>query len=504
MKSAGVLGLTGKVRGVMRRLIGVVVLAMVAGGVAGGVVVWWWSTRHVNLVGGGGGRGVPVQLVGHVPAPENFVYAAQRARPAVVHIRVVEEETAYIPYFNPFSEDFWNWYPYRRHRERSGSGVIISSSGHIVTNLHVVGRSGRILVTLWDKRVLEAERVGYDPMTDLALIKVDASHLPYIEFGNSDEVRVGEWVLAVGNPFNLESTVTAGIVSAKGRNLNIIKERFALRSFIQTDAAVNPGNSGGALVNLRGELIGINIAIATPTGVYAGYAFAVPGNIVRKVVRDIMQYGYVRRAYLGVAFTDVPGDLLVRYGIRGPAGALIDSVFAGSPAARAGIRSGDIIVSLNGKKLESSAELQEQIAQRDPGDTIQLEILREGSRRVVTVVLAELGGSSGGVVAGGRASGDASSVKIRDVLGIEVEPIGGREARRLGISGGLRVRYVDPKGVVARYTGIRPGFIILEVNGEPVHTVEDLQEALARARGTVTLKGFYPGSAQVYYYGFPI
>ncbi len=489
----------------MRRVIGMVAVAVVAGGVAGGVVGWWWSTRYADSLGGhrGSSAQVPVQLVGHVPAPENFVYAAQRARPAVVHIRVVEEETAYIPYFDPFSEDFWNWYPYRRHRERSGSGVIISSNGHIVTNLHVVGRSGRILVTLWDKRVLEAERVGYDPMTDLALIKIDATDLPYIEFGNSDEVRVGEWVLAVGNPFNLESTVTAGIVSAKGRNLNIIKERFALRSFIQTDAAVNPGNSGGALVNLRGELIGINIAIATPTGVYAGYAFAVPGNIVRKVVRDLMQYGHVRRAYLGIAFTDVPGDLLARYRIQGPAGALIDSVFAGSPAARAGLRSGDIIVALNGKKLESSAELQEQIAQRDPGDTIQLEVVRSGKRQRVTVVLAELGGSSGRTITQ-RSGSVSSAVDIREMLGIEVEPIGGREARRLGISGGLRVRYVDPKGVVARFTGIRPGFIILEVNGEPVHSVEDLRSVLARARGTVTLKGFYPGSAQVYYYGFPI
>lgn len=260
----------------------------------------------------------------------------------------------------------------------NGSGVIYSSDGYIITNNHVVEGSDRMEVTLSDKRKFRAQKIGSDPTTDLALIKIDEDGLNAISIGNSDLVQVGEWVLAVGNPFNLTSTVTAGIVSAKGRNLNIIEETYRIESFIQTDAVVNPGNSGGALVNTQGELVGINTAILSETGGYEGYSFAIPSNLVKKVVRDFKDYGEVRRAVLGVVIGEVDGNLARRLDLPFVGGVYISEVNPNSSASIAGLQSGDIIVGINNKKISTVPELQEQVAQYRPGDVIDLRYYRAG------------------------------------------------------------------------------------------------------------------------------
>ncbi len=439
---------------------------------------------------------VPVALSSHQNMPPDFVYAANVARPAVVHIRVIEEQMVLQPHplSRWFGHDFF-WTPQRQRSQRYGSGVIISSNGYIVTNKHVIGEGdGEIQVTLFDGRVYQAQLVGFDPSTDLAVLKIDEEGLPFLRYGNSDDVQVGEWVLAVGNPFNLTSTVTAGIVSAKGRNLDIIPGQFSLRSFIQTDAAVNPGNSGGALVNLKGELIGINIAIATPTGVYAGYSFAVPVNIVRKVVEDIIHYGYVRRGFLGITYRSLMPNEAEELGMQVPQGVMIVDVMPGSPADKAGLSPGDVILEINGVSMHSIGDVQEYIAQHSPGDKLHIKILRDGKVIEKSVVLASKEEAFN--------SNDVLKREIQLALGIEVENMSPAEAERYGVPGGVIIKRVYPDGKIARYTGVKPGFIVLRVNGKRVYNISDFYEALASARGSITLEGIYPGSRRIFYYGF--
>ncbi|MCR9101931.1 MAG: trypsin-like peptidase domain-containing protein [bacterium] len=277
------------------------------------------------------------------------------------------------------------------YRVSSGSGVIIATDGYIITNHHVIEDGATYEITMYDKRKLEAELIGSDPTTDLALLKVDIRGLKPVLYGDSDKVEVGQWVLAVGNPFNLSSTVTAGIVSAKARNINILRGSYSIESFIQTDAVVNPGNSGGALVNEKGELIGINTAIISESGGYEGYSFAIPANLVRKVVRDIREFGEVQRAILGVGIAEVTGEIAQQQALPGVAGVYINSVSQGSSAAEAGIREGDVIITINNVKTNSVPELQEQIALFRPGDRISLEFYRQGQKfRRDNVVLQSL------------------------------------------------------------------------------------------------------------------
>lgn len=277
------------------------------------------------------------------------------------------------------------------YRVSSGSGVIIATDGYIITNHHVVEDGATYEITMYDKRKLEAELIGSDPTTDLALLKVDTRGLKPVLYGDSDKVEVGQWVLAVGNPFNLSSTVTAGIVSAKARNINILRGSYSIESFIQTDAVVNPGNSGGALVNEKGELIGINTAIISESGGYEGYSFAIPANLVRKVVRDIREFGSVQRAILGVGIAEVTGEIAQQQALPGVAGVYINSVSQGSSAAEAGLREGDVIISINNANTNSVPELQEQIALFRPGDKISLEFYRQGQKfRRDNVVLQSL------------------------------------------------------------------------------------------------------------------
>jgi len=321
-------------------------------------------------------------------APVDFTKAAEMSVGAVVHVK-----TKYNVYGKQYVDPFYQFFFGRPQQQpqgqaqATGSGVILSQDGYIVTNNHVIAQANEIEVVLNDKRSFTAQLIGTDPNTDIALLKIDATGLPTLEMGNSDDLKVGEWVLAVGNPFNLTSTVTAGIVSAKARNINILDADMKIESFIQTDAAVNPGNSGGALVNTRGELVGINTAIASQTGSYAGYAFAVPTSIVQKVVADLRQYGSVQRALLGIRMLDITSEVQQYYGLNTLEGVYIADVVSGSAAEKGGVLEGDVVVAMNGVSINSSSELQEKIARKNPGDEVTLTVLRDGKRLDLRVKL---------------------------------------------------------------------------------------------------------------------
>ena len=323
----------------------------------------------------------------------DFTAAAEQSVHAVVHIKTqfLYQTSIWEDFFGDsfWSDFFGETFPGTTQQEvlGAGSGVIISPDGYIVTNNHVVEDAKEVTVTLNDRREFKATVVGTDPQTDLALIKIECSGLPVLEFGNSDDVRIGEWVLAVGNPFNLTSTVTAGIVSAKARNLNILGENTSIESFIQTDAAVNQGNSGGALVSADGMLIGINSAIASGNGYYTGYSFAIPSNIARKVVDDLKKYGTVQRAYIGVAVVEINNALAEELGLSEVKGLLVKQVTAESAAEQAGLRADDIILDLDGKEVNSASELKEIVAQHSPGDTIAIGCLQNGQKQKISVTL---------------------------------------------------------------------------------------------------------------------
>ncbi|MCO6477585.1 MAG: trypsin-like peptidase domain-containing protein [Phaeodactylibacter sp.] len=331
----------------------------------------------------------PAQFVAREETPVNTNPRAWAQLPPADFITTSKAVTAAVVNINTLSAS--------GYRMSSGSGVIISTDGYIITNHHVVEDGASFEITLYNKRKLQAELVGSDRTTDLALLKVEAHNLRPLAYGDSDKVEVGQWVMAVGNPFNLSSTVTAGIVSAKARNINILRGSYAIESFIQTDAVVNPGNSGGALVNEQGELIGINTAIISESGGYEGYSFAIPANLVRKVIRDIREFGEVQRAILGVGISDVTDDIAADLALPVVAGVYITNVSQASSAAEAGLRSGDVILSVNGVKTNSVPELQEQVALFRPGDRISLEFYREGRkyrRDNVTLKSLELGAAS--------------------------------------------------------------------------------------------------------------
>ena len=324
--------------------------------------------------------------MGGARAPIDFSAAAEKVMPAVVNVTSISR-------FKPRSrreEVYMELFGRPRDNQSTGSGVIIGKQGYIVTNNHVIEGATEIEVTLYDRRKYKAELVGTDPSTDLAVLKIKAANLPSVELSNSDETKIGEWVLAVGNPFDLNFTVTAGIVSAKGRNINILGNRKAsIESFIQTDAAVNPGNSGGALVNAEGKLVGINTAIATPTGTYAGYSFAVPINLVKKVVGDLMEYGEVHRAYLGVMIMDVDSDFAKQEGLFVSQGVFVSELIDGGAAKDAGIKKGDVIVGIDEQSVRSVNELQEKVGSRDPGDTVRVKVKRGKKELVLNMKLKE-------------------------------------------------------------------------------------------------------------------
>lgn len=374
-----------------------------------------------------------------------------------------------------------------------GSGVILSEDGYIVTNRHVIADADDLEVTLHDNRSYKARVIGTDPSTDLAVLKIKEKGLPSIALADSDQVRVGEWVLAIGNPFNLTSTVTAGIVSAKGRNINILKEQFAVESFIQTDAAINPGNSGGALVDLNGGLIGINTAIASPTGAYSGYGFAVPANIVNKVVEDLMAYGTVQRGVLGVMIRTVSGDLKREKALSVNRGVYVDSLLENSAAGSAGIQAGDVIVAIEDQTVNSSPGLQEIIARHRPGDQLSIRVNRFGKEKAFKVTLNNRAGNTELV--------EKDHKKVLQRLGVALEELNQEELQALNIKSGVRIKQLFA-GKLRQETKIQEGFIILKVDNQKVKKVEDLISYLEEKEGGVMLEGIYEDLPGAYYYAF--
>ncbi|GAB4127996.1 MAG: trypsin-like peptidase domain-containing protein [Raineya sp.] len=432
--------------------------------------------------------------------PIDFTATAEKVTQAVVFIKSTSisggasQEMDIFDFFfddgmgSPFGT------PRRRNQPRvgTGSGVIVDAKGHIVTNNHVINNADEVEVSLTDGRTFKAKVIGTDPNTDLAVIKISADNLPYLKFFNSDNVKVGEWVLAIGNPFNLNSTVTAGIVSAKARNINIVKEKFAVEAFIQTDAAINPGNSGGALVNLNGDLIGINTAIASPTGAYSGYGFAVPANIVAKVVDDILQYGMVQRGFLGVQLQDVNGNLAKEKDLSVTSGALVAKVNENSAAERAGIKEDDVIIEIEGKKVNRVSEVQEIISRKRPGDEVHVKVNRAGKEKDFTVVLRNEQGNTEKI----------DKKDIASMLGAKFENLDSKTLKKLGIAGGVKVKEVG-NGKLRRSTNMKDGFIITKVDKKPVKNVEELRKILEKAQeGGVMIEGIYEDIEGTFYYAF--
>lgn len=435
-----------------------------------------------------------------VPKALDFRYAAKRVTPSVVHIRSVSKGGAntqnnqqlpeWFKYF--FGEEF-RVPPQQRPSAATGSGVIISDDGYIVTNNHVVAHATEIEVVLSDNRSYTAEIIGTDPSTDLALLKIEETGLDFLEFGNSDTIEIGAWVLAVGNPFNLSSTVTAGIVSAKARNINILREQASIESFIQTDAAVNPGNSGGALVDINGKLIGINTAIATPTGTYAGYSFAIPVDIVKKVANDLMNFGIVQRAYLGVYIQDMNAELAEELSIDITQGVYINEVIEGSAADKANLKTGDIITRIGDKKIKSVPELQEIIGRRKPGDEVTVTYLRSGEKKQIAVILQNEQGTTKVV--------RKETKDLLKQLGIQVTELTDEEKKDLELTNGIKVTRITD-GKVAKTTNMKEGFIITKVNNKRIHSVDEFIKELENKKGGIMLEGVYPGYSDVYYYAF--
>ncbi len=414
----------------------------------------------------------------------DFVDAAEKTVNTVVHIKteVISRGNSYYDFFGSILEQLYGGQMQvpNNMSVAYGSGVVISPDGYIVTNNHVVEGASKIEVTFNDKHKRTATIIGTDPSTDLALIKVDAKGLEYLTFADSDEVKVGEWVLAVGNPFNLTSTVTAGIVSAKARNINILGDGSTIESFIQTDAAINPGNSGGALVDMDGNLIGINAAIASRTGSYEGYSFAIPSNIVKKVVEDFLQYGSLQRAYLGVSIVEITEELAEEKGITEMAGVYIMDVDERGGAKAAGIKEDDILLSVNNISVNSNSQLIGVISQYRPGDKVNVKIQRKGEIVVKEVTLKNLEGTEEL-----RMDGDSF---YNEILGIRAQALPSTLKSELGINYGLKI--VEVKDGVFKQKGITNDFIILSVNYQKVGSETELNKALSNSRnGKIRVEG---------------
>jgi len=416
----------------------------------------------------------------------DLTFAAEKSIHTVVHIATQSVRTGQWSSGNPFLDEFFGFQKSQPQISQGfGSGVILSKDGYIVTNNHVIENAQNIKVILNDKREFEARLVGTDPSTDIALLKIDAKDLAFLTYGNSENLKLGEWVLAVGNPFNLTSTVTAGIVSARARNLGINQDAASIESFIQTDAAVNPGNSGGALVNQQGNLVGINTAIASRTGSYTGYSFAVPVTIVKKVVEDLKEFGEVQRALLGVNIGDVNADLAEKLELDKVEGVYVGGVTDNSAAKEAGIKEGDVIIFVEGEKTKTSAELQEKISQYRPGDDVKVIVLRDNEKKQFTVTLR-------------NRHGDTEIVRDNiTVLGAEFESVSESVKQDLEINHGIMISNLK-KGKL-KDAGLEKGFIITSVNKKPIYEVSDFKREVGNARGGILVEGIYPNGEPAYF-----
>ena len=439
----------------------------------------------------------------------DFTVPAAVATPAVVHIKTktnakqVNNNLPKTQQRNPLTDFFGdddmfnqlfggrsNMIPEQR---ASGSGVIISEDGYIVTNNHVVQNADELMVTLSNKKTYKAKVVGADPSYDLAVIKIEAAGLPFLLYGNSDDAKIGQWVLAIGYPLNLETTVTAGIISAKARSLGLNRDKsgaLGVESFIQTDAAVNQGNSGGALVNTEGKLIGINSAIASPTGSYAGYSYAIPVNIAKKVVDDLIKFGTVQRAFLGISYAPdgISEEQKKAQGIGDGNGVYVTDVSKGGAAEAAGVKKGDFITKINGVPVTSSAEMVEQVSRYKPSDKISISYERSGKENTSAVTLKNKVGNFDIVKA------DA----VIESLGADLATLDSKKAKDYGINGGVVVKKING-GALNDQTRMKDGFVILKINDKDVKTVDELKAAVGTNK-TITISGFYPGYDGVYEY----
>jgi serine protease Do len=436
-------------------------------------------------------------LLSNIPTTlPDFTVVAEMTVNTVVHIRAEFERpsSVYEDFFGQ-GDVFRDFFGPRqrqapqRRAQGSGSGVIISDDGYVITNNHVVQDAALIEVTLNDNRVYEATVVGLDPTTDLALLRIEEKDLPYAVFGDSDNVKVGQWVLAVGNPFNLTSTVTAGIVSATGRNINILGGGTAIESFIQTDAAVNRGNSGGALVSTSGELIGINAAIASTTGSFAGYSFAIPANIAKKVTMDLMEHGEVQRGFLGIGIDDVTPARVRERGLKVNRGVFVARVDENSAAAAAGLKEGDVIVAIDNRQINTTSELLETVGRRRPGDQITVTYNRDGRIIEEKTVLKNIHGDTSIVKRGER--------DVIEALGATLADMQERELSRLRLEHGVRVASLAQGRLSS--AGIKEGFIITHVDRQAVKSARELVSVLSSKKGGVLIEGVYPNGTRAYY-----
>ncbi|MBR4582560.1 MAG: trypsin-like peptidase domain-containing protein [Bacteroidales bacterium] len=416
-----------------------------------------------------------------VAGSTDFCDAAEKCMPAVVHIKTSYNQPTYTLY------DFIFGTQSAMQVSSSGSGVIVSSDGYVVTNNHVIENAEIIEVVMNNKRSYTGKIIGRDATTDLALLKIDASDLPYLTYGNSDDLRIGEWVLAIGNPFNLTSTVTAGIVSAKARNIDANSGNQVIESYIQTDAAVNPGSSGGALVNAKGELVGINSAIASQTGSYVGYSFAIPVNMVRKIVADLVEFGSVQRAYMGIDMIDLDAQIAKKLNVDEVSGVYVSKLVSGGAAEKAGIRSGDIILGINDTKINSATELLEAVSLYRPGANVTLDVKSGSSTRKVDLTLQNRYGSVELL----------KSSERMVALGARLEPINDQMKSRLRIRNGLQVNDLSAGKLAA--SGIQNGFIIVRANNKNINSVQDLENAIKSSGNAIFLEGIYPNGMTGYY-----
>lgn len=475
----------------------VVVISLLAGMFGAGVIMlpaFYWLHQKTEYSGSQYLVAQYKEIRDEIPLqrslffPENnmefpdFTLAAEKAVNAVVHIKTQFNAPNYTLYDYLFGTS-----PrYSTPVMSSGSGVILSSDGYIITNNHVVEEAEIIQVILNDKRMYDAKIIGKDAVADLALLKIEENNLPYLAYANSDAIRLGEWVLAIGNPFNLTSTVTAGIVSAKARNISILGQSLHMESFIQTDAAVNPGNSGGALVNLKGELIGINTAIASRTGSFVGYSFAIPSNIVAKVVADFIEFGDVQRAYLGIEVTDIDANIAKSLNMLRPEGVYVAGVWNDANGKDISIGKGDVILEINGFKLNSVSVLMEQLSKYRPGEKVDVKYLSNGKIKSTTITLRNKYGSTKIV--------EAKSV---EVLGASFEPLPENEKQRLRLGHGVKVKTLTAGKLLSK--GVREGYIITKINNTNIYTVEDIEKALKESDGAVFIEGIYPNGTVAYY-----
>lgn len=422
------------------------------------------------------------------PGQVDFTYAAEQTVHAVVHVRT---KTLVQAPENPIFEWFYGDHYSSRPREVAGygSGVIISADGYIITNNHVIEDAENIEVKLNDNRVFDAQLIGRDPSTDLALLKIDAANLSFLKYGDSEKLKVGEWVLAVGNPFNLTSTVTAGIVSAKGRNLNILENDYRIESFIQTDAALNMGNSGGALVDTKGLLVGITAAIYSPSGAYAGNSFAIPVSIVKKVVEDLREYGEVQRALIGVNIQDVDSEIAEEKNLAEVKGAIITDVREGGAAADASLKKDDVIIRFNGVPVNNATELQEQVGKYRPGEKVNVTYIRNGREYTVSLTLKNIAGTTE-IVERGSGSGA--------VFGARFEPLSSGDRRKYGIDHGVKI--IELNDGIFNDLGLRRGTVITAVNNRKVNSADDVRSAAGGSERSIkSVAGITPEGREFHF-----